>query len=98
MSDIQVVFADNHPLILSGLRSAVANDADINVLAECIDRERAMEAVRSHLPDVLLLSAQLLPMERDALQQIVSDAQDTRLILLTDRKDPEFLEEALSGG
>ena len=98
MSDIQVVFADNHPLTLSGLRSAVASHSDIKVLAECVDRERALDAVRSHLPDVLLLSAELLDEQGDALQQVVSDTQETRVILLTDRKDPDFLEEALRCG
>jgi len=60
---IQVIFADNHPLTLSGLRSAVADHSDIQVLAECNDRERVLEAVRSHLPDLLLLSAELLQEE-----------------------------------
>src|SRR6202000_3130896 len=60
---IQVIFADNHPLTLSGLRSAVADHSDIQVLAECNDRERVLEAVRSHLPDLLLLRAELLQAE-----------------------------------
>lgn len=98
MNEIQVVFADNHPLVLSGLRCAVASHSDIKILAECVDRERAMDVVRSHLPDVLLLGAELLQEETNALQQMVSNTQETRLILLTDRKDPEFLEEALRSG
>jgi DNA-binding NarL/FixJ family response regulator len=98
MSDIQVVFADNHPLTLSGLRSAVARHSDIKVLAECVDRERAIDAVRNHEADVLLLSADLLQEEKDALQQLVSEMRDTRVILLSDRKDPDFLEEALRSG
>jgi two-component system response regulator DegU len=95
---IQVIFADNHPLTLSGLRSAVADHSDIQVLAECIDRERVLEAVRSHLPDVLLLSAELLQEELNTLQQLVAELHDTRVILLTGRKDSDFLEEALRCG
>jgi two-component system, NarL family, nitrate/nitrite response regulator NarL len=98
MSDIQVVFADNHPLILSGLRSAVAGHSDISIVAECLDRERALNAVRNHFPDVLLLSADLLQENLDALQQLVADMQETHVILLTSRHDPEFLGEALRSG
>jgi len=98
MSEIEVVFADNHPLTLSGLRSAVANQSDIKVLAECVDRERALDAVRNHLPDVLLLSAELLGEQEDALQQLVFHSQDTHVILLSDRMDPDFLEEVLRSG
>jgi two-component system response regulator DegU len=98
MSDIQVVFADNHPLTLSGLRSAVADHSDIRVVAECVDREQAIETARNRSPDVLLLSAELLREQLDTLQQLVADLQDTRVILLTGRKDPDFLEEALRCG
>jgi len=98
MSDIQVVFADNHPLILSGLRSAVADHSDISIVAECLDRERALNAVRNHFPNVLLLSAELLQGNLDALQQLVADMQETHVILLTSRHDPEFLGEALRSG
>lgn len=98
MSDIQVVFADSHPLTLSGLRNAVADQTDIRVVAECLDRERALNAVRNHFPDVLLLSAELLQENLDALQQLVADIQETHVILLTSRYDPDFLEEALRSG
>jgi two-component system, NarL family, response regulator DegU len=98
VGQIQVVFADNHPLTLSGLRSAVADHSDIQVLAECRDRQHVLEAVRNHLPDVLLLSAELLQEELDTLQQLVAEINDTRVILLTGRKDPDFLEEALRCG
>ena len=98
MSDIQVVFADNHPLTLSGLRSAVADHADIRVVAECVDSDRALKAVRSHFPHVLLLSAELMQGKLDALQQLVADIQQTHVILLTSRYDPDFVEEALRYG
>ena len=98
MSDIHVVFADSHPLTLCGLRSAVADQSDIRILAEYVDRDRAMEAVRNHVPDVFLLSAELLQEQLDVLQQLVADVRDTRVILLTGRKDPDFLEEALRSG
>jgi DNA-binding NarL/FixJ family response regulator len=98
MSDIQVIFADNHPLTLSGLRNAVADHTDIKIVAECLDRERALKAVRNHFPDVLLLSAELLQEDLDVLHQLVTDIHETHVILLTSRHDPDFLEEALRSG
>jgi DNA-binding NarL/FixJ family response regulator len=98
MSDIQVVFADSQPLTLSGLRNAVADHTDIRIVAECLDRERALKVVRNHFPDVLLLSAELLQENLDVLQQLVADIHETHVILLTSRHDPDFLEEALRSG
>jgi DNA-binding NarL/FixJ family response regulator len=98
MSDIQVVLADNQPLTLSGLRSAVADHADIQVLAECENRERLMDAVRHHAPDVLLVSTEILQEELPALERLVMEMESTRVIVLTSRKDSYFLEGALRCG
>lgn len=98
MNDIQVVFADNQPLTLSGLRSAVAEHADIQVIAECLRRENLFDAVRRHLPDVLLVSAELLDEDLEAIEQLLEIAEDTRIILLTSRKDPAFIDDALRCG
>jgi two-component system, NarL family, nitrate/nitrite response regulator NarL len=98
MGDIQVVLADNQPLTLSGLRSAVADHADIQVLAECQNRERLMDAVRNHSPDVLLVSTEILQEELGVLERLVTEMESTRVIVLTSRKDPDFLEGALRCG
>ncbi len=98
MGDIQVVIADNQPLTLSGLRSAVADHADIRVLAECQNRDKLMDAVRKHAPDVLLVSTDILQEELEALEHLVTEMVETRVIVLTSRKDPGFLEGALRCG
>ena len=98
MGDIQVVLADNQPLALSGLRNAVADQADIQVLAECQNRDKLMDAVRKHAPDVLLVSADMLQEELDALQSLITQMDETRVIVLTGRKDADFLEGALRCG
>jgi DNA-binding NarL/FixJ family response regulator len=104
MSDIQVVIADNQPLALSGLRYAVADQSDIQVLAECESPKRLMDVVRSESPDVLLVSADLLDEEFDeefeALERLMlmTEMQDIPVIVLTSRKDPGFMEGALRCG
>jgi DNA-binding NarL/FixJ family response regulator len=98
MGDIQLLIADSQPLTLSGLRTAVADQADIEVLAECQNPDRLMDAVRKHTPDVLLVSTDFLEEKLDALERLAMEVDETRVIVLTDRKDPDFLEEALRCG
>jgi DNA-binding NarL/FixJ family response regulator len=98
MAEIDVVIADNQPLSLYGLRSAVADQADIKILAECQNRERLLDAVRNHSPDVLLVSAEILREELDALEKLVTEIEETRVIVVTSRKDAGFLEGALRSG
>jgi DNA-binding NarL/FixJ family response regulator len=98
MNEIQVVIADKEPLTLSGLRSVVADHHDIEVLAECHNPERLMDALRVHSPDVLLVGTEILQEDLEELKRLVSDGVQTRVILLTNRKDPGFLEIALRHG
>jgi len=98
MTEIQLLIADNQPLTLSGLRTAVAGQSDIEVLAECASPDRLMDAVRKHSPDVLLVSTDFFEEKLDALERLVMEIEETRVVLLTNRKDPSFLEEALRCG
>jgi two-component system, NarL family, nitrate/nitrite response regulator NarL len=97
MRDINLMIADEQPLSLVGLRSAVADQGDIRIIAECHNPQRLAQAVRSH-PDVLLVNADILHDELGALKQLVSQAKKTRVILVTSHKDRDFLDSALQCG
>ena len=96
--DIQVLFADNHPLTLSGLKSAVAAQSDIHVLTECMHRDRLYESVRTQSPHILFISSEFLQDELGHLIQLVAENEGTKIILLTSRTDPQFFEDALRCG
>lgn len=98
MNAIGVVLADSQPLTLCGLRSAVADEDDIQVLAECTDIDGMQEAVRTFLPQVLLVCTDILGEEFDLLPGMKKVSQHTRVLLLTSRKDSEFLESLLRRG
>ena len=72
MADIDVVIADDQPLSLIGMRSAVADQCDIRILAECQNPRHLVEAVRCHPPDVLLVNAEILHDEFGTLKQLVA--------------------------
>jgi DNA-binding NarL/FixJ family response regulator len=98
MADIDVVIADDQPLPLIGMRSAVADQSDNRILAECQNPRRLVEAVRCHLPDVLLVNAEILHDEFAALKQLVAQFRKTRVIVVTSHKDRGFLDGALRCG
>ena len=101
MDDIAVVIADNQPISISGIRSAVADQDDIRILAECQSSDHLLNAVRSHCPDVVLVSEEILRNENEqlgTLERLVSEVDETRVIVITSEKAPEFLESALRYG
>jgi DNA-binding NarL/FixJ family response regulator len=98
MAEIDVVLVDDQPLSLIGMRSAVAGQSDIRVLAECQNPRCLAEAIRFHPPDVLLVNTEILHNELGALKQLVSQAKKSHVILVTSNKDRGFADGALRCG
>jgi DNA-binding NarL/FixJ family response regulator len=76
MTDIAVVIADNQPPSLSGIRSAVADQGENRILAECESSEHLLNAVRHLCPDVVLVSEEILRKESEelgALEELVTE-------------------------
>lgn len=56
---IQVVIADDEPLVRQGLRMVLDRDGDIDVVGEASDGRDALALVRRHRPDVALLDVRM---------------------------------------
>jgi len=54
---LRLVIADDHSVVLDGLRAFLALEPDLEVCGFCIDGLEAMEAVDLHRPDVLVMDA-----------------------------------------
>jgi two-component system response regulator NreC len=73
--------------------------ADMEVISEAADGEKALQVARESRPDVALLD---LTMPRvggmKALQDMVRNCRETRVLVLTMHDDPAYLRSALSAG
>lgn len=98
MAAIGVVLADDQPLSLIGMRSAIAKQRGIRILAECTSPECLAKAVRKQPPDVLLINAAILRDEFGALKTLVAQNEKTSVIVVTSHKEPEFVHGALRCG
>lgn len=96
---ISLVVADDHPLILDGLRSLFRQEADFAVVAECGNGTQALEAARHHEPDVLVLDLRMKDMNGlDVLRSIAEEAVPTRVVVLTAALDEDQVVEAIRLG
>jgi DNA-binding NarL/FixJ family response regulator len=96
---IRLVLADDHPFILTGLQNLFGTEEDIQVLARCVNGAEALEAVRKHRPDILVLDIRM-PV-KDGLEvarEIRKENLPTRVVLLTAVLDEGELIEALRLG
>ena len=96
---IRVMIADDHALLRAGLKMLVNAQADMEVVSEASDGEKAVQTARETRPDVALLD---LTMPRvggmKALQEMARDCRETRVLVLTMHDDPAYLRSALAAG
>jgi two-component system response regulator NreC len=96
---IRVMIADDHAILRAGLKMLVNAQADMEVVCEAPDGEKAVQTARETRPDVALLD---LTMPRvggmKALEVMARECRETRVLVLTMHDDPAYLRSALAAG
>ena len=84
---IRVILADDHAIVLNGLKRLFDSDGDFAVVACCRDGDEALQAVQSQDADVLVLDMRmpgrsgldvLRELERDARRAAASSCSRRR--------------------
>jgi DNA-binding NarL/FixJ family response regulator len=96
---VRIVLADDHELVLEGLRSLIEAEPDMVVLAAAKDGEQCADAVRRHRPDVVVLDLEMGPMGGlQCLETLRNQHPEVRVLVLTAYSDGESMRAALEGG
>lgn len=96
---IRVVLADDHPIVLNGLAQILRAEPDFTVTARCTDGEAAIDTVRKHAPDLLVIDLRMP--RRDGLsvlREVKMLHASVRVILLTAALTRREAEEAIHAG
>jgi NarL family two-component system response regulator LiaR len=96
---IRILIADDHAVVRQGLRTFLALQEDMEVVADAADGEEAVRAAAAHAPDVVLMD---LVMPRlggvEAIRRIVAGRPATRVIALTSFLDDDKVLPAVRAG
>lgn len=99
---IKVLLADNHPLILAGIRSALSLEKEIEVVGDAANGQETLDLCRCLFPDILLLD---FVMPGPASFQIIHDLKHNRstasikvILLSASEEDTSSLPELIDLG
>ncbi|MFI1256921.1 response regulator [Streptomyces netropsis] len=95
---IRVVVADDQELVRSGFAMILQAQPDIEVVAEAGDGAEAVEAVRRHTPDVVLLDIRMPRMDGIEAARTVCAETDCKVVMLTTFDQDDYVYEALHAG
>jgi len=99
MQKHRIVLADDHELVLEGLRSLVEAEPDLHVVATATNGKQVLEAVRIHAPEVVVLDLEMGEMNGlRCLEILKRDHPAVRVLILTAYGDGESMRAALEGG
>jgi DNA-binding NarL/FixJ family response regulator len=94
-----VVLADDHPIVLNGLRNLIQAESDLDLLGEASAGLAALRLIREKQPDVAVLDISMPELNGIALsRRLALEMPSVRVLVLTLHEDRAYLKQALEAG
>jgi DNA-binding NarL/FixJ family response regulator len=99
MSKIRVLIADDHAILREGIRALLKTADDIEVVGEAADGQEAIAQAEKLRPDVVLMDVSMPGLGGlEATLELRKRLPDTRVLVLTQHEDREYLRRFLQAG
>ncbi len=96
---IRIIIADDHDLILQGLRFLMLTADDMELCGECGNGSDALTMIREKLPDIAVLDISMPGMDGITLAyQLAIELPQVAVIILSTHDDPILYEQAYNAG
>ena len=94
-----MALADDHPVVLAGIKALVQTAAEMELVGEAVDGETALALVLAARPDVAVID---LSMPRiggvELVQRVAESRPQTRMLVLTVHEDRAYVQKVLGAG
>ncbi len=99
MKKIRLVIADDHSVVLSGLRRLLKSAPEFSVVAEASSGEEAIAAIEKHKPDIVMLDISMPGTNGiEATKIIRKNHPGTKILILTIHESEEYIYQMVQAG
>lgn len=96
---IKVAIADDHSRVRQAWVFILSRNPEIDIVAECSNGEEAIQAVKDHAPDVILMDINMEPMNGiQAAELIAKNNPSTKVIGMSIHNDISYVNQMLRVG
>ena len=99
MSKTRIVLADDHPIVLDGLRNLIRAEEDFELVGEAASGLAALKVIRETRPDVAVLDISMPELNGIVLsRRLAGEIPELNVLMLTLHEDRAYLNQALEAG
>jgi DNA-binding NarL/FixJ family response regulator len=96
---ITVLLVDDHSLVRRGFRRMLEDEPDMEVVGEAGDGEESVKLAKKLRPQVVVMDCALPGMNGlEATRQIINDAPDTAVLMLSMHTESTWVRQAIEAG
>lgn len=99
MSAIRILLADDHVLVLAGIRALISEMEGTQIVAEATNGREAVALARQHRPDLVVMDISMKELNGiEATAQIRAEVPGSRVLILSMHTTEDFVLRALKAG
>ena len=95
----RIVLADDHPIVLAGLRNLIRPETDLEIVGEASNGLAALKVIRERQPDIAVIDLSMPELNGILLsRRLTVEMPSVRVLALTLHEDRAFLKQAIDAG
>lgn len=95
----RIVLADDHPIMLDGLRALIKAQGDLELVGEATNGLAALRIIKEQKPDLAVIDISMPELNGIALgRRLADELPAVKLLVLTLHEDRAYLKQALDAG
>jgi len=95
----RIVLADDHPIVLGGLRNLIQAESDLELVGEASSGFAALKIIREQTPDVAVVDISMPELNGILVsRRLAEEMPSVKVLVLTLHEDRAYLRQALDAG